>query len=93
MQQLDDNNLKKGLVKRDAPCWLFGHSHFTQDDPRGHASVESTMSDCEALISFSSCDKNVYMWGDCGTARIFLPNAGMQAFQDFSKAEFSWDCS
>ena len=87
VQQLEDNH------PFNAPCWLFGHSHFTQDDPRGYPRIKDTWKDdYESFISFSSCDEDVYMWGDCGTARIFLPNAGRQAFQDFSKAEFSWDC-
>lgn len=84
-----DGRVSKSLLQ-DAPCWLFGHSHFSQDDPRGWTPEIETM---EALISFSSYVEPVYVWGDLGRARILVPPEDISRRLDVSKVHYSWDCS
>lgn len=68
---------------------IGGYPGFIQSDFRKYVSGNEFTSDNTFLLL--QLDEGPTMWGDCGTAQIFITKEAL-AKRDFSKAIFDWAC-
>ena len=85
----------------DAPCWLLGHPHFTQEDIRTPRSDDDGTDENNnkknrsawlSLISFESDGDDLLMFGDAGAATVLVPAENLKTLE-LSRTWYSWDCS
>ena len=74
-------------LRNYSSCKLGGYSSFTQYDPRGKASQATTV-----LFEMDSTMSREIMWGDLGVANFFISAEDLKNC-DFSKVQYSMDCS
>ncbi len=86
--------LYDSLSETDDGCmngghWMLGYPNFTQEDPRSQDSPFNTL-----LLQIDSMEeegRNPILWGDCGVANFFIPQADLENL-DFSRVLYNWDC-
>lgn len=74
-------------LRNYSSCKLGGYASFAQYDPRGKASRATTV-----LFEMDSTMSREIMWGDLGAANFFISAEDLKNC-DFSKVQYSMDCS